>query len=61
VSFSRQALAATGLNGGAQSTVDGLTFTWPAVPDGQPDNIAADGSRLTLNLPATAAAAALFP
>jgi hypothetical protein len=53
VSFSRQALAAAGLTGGAQSTVDGLAFTWPGVPAGQPDNVGADGSQLVLDLPAT--------
>jgi hypothetical protein len=54
VSFSRQALAAAGLTGGTQSTVDGLGFTWPDVPPGQPDNIGAAGAELTLSLPATA-------
>jgi len=54
VSFSRQALATAGLTAGAQSTVDGLAFTWPAVPAGEPDNIAGGGVQLTLRLPATA-------
>jgi predicted alpha-1,2-mannosidase len=54
VSFSRQALAAAGLTGGATSTVDGLSFTWPAVPGGQPDNIGTDGGQLTLSVPTSA-------
>jgi hypothetical protein len=54
VSFSRQALAAAGLTADVSSTVDGLAFTWPGVSAGEPDNIATDGSRLTLAVPATA-------
>ncbi|MEV5966390.1 GH92 family glycosyl hydrolase [Kribbella sp. NPDC051952] len=52
VSYSRQALAAAGLTPGGVSTVDGLSFTWPDVPTGDPDNIPADGQLLNLNLPA---------
>jgi predicted alpha-1,2-mannosidase len=55
VSFSRQALAAAGLVGGAPATVDGLAFTWPNLPAGEPDNIAAPRAVLTLaGVPATA-------
>jgi predicted alpha-1,2-mannosidase len=52
VSYSRQALAAAGLVPGATGTVQGLTFTWPDVPAGDPDNVPADGQLLNLNLPA---------
>jgi hypothetical protein len=54
VSYSRQALAAAGLASGATVTKEGLTFTWPAVPVGDPDNVPADGQLLNLNLPAGA-------
>jgi predicted alpha-1,2-mannosidase len=54
VTFSRQALAAAGLTPGASSTVDGLAFTWPPVPGGEPDNIAGSGARLNLTVPDTA-------
>ncbi|MFC9691977.1 GH92 family glycosyl hydrolase [Kribbella sp. NPDC056951] len=52
VSYSRQALAAAGLTPGGSGTVQGLTFTWPDVPVGDPDNVPADGQLLNLNLPA---------
>ncbi|WP_405060874.1 GH92 family glycosyl hydrolase [Kribbella sp. NBC_01505] len=52
VSYSRQALAAAGLAPGGAGTVQGLTFTWPDVPVGDPDNVPADGQLLNLNLPA---------
>ncbi|UXY30586.1 GH92 family glycosyl hydrolase [Streptomyces sp. HUAS TT20] len=52
-SYSRQALAAAGLTPGGQSTVDGLTFTWPNSPTGRPDNATAAGQ--TVELPAPAA------
>jgi beta-galactosidase GanA len=42
-SFSEQALTADGLAPGATTTQGGVTFTWPNVPAGQPDNVAADG------------------
>jgi hypothetical protein len=54
VSYSRQALAAAGLTAGGVKTVDGLTFTWPNVPAGDPDNVPADGQLLNLSLPAGA-------
>ncbi len=54
ISLSRQALAAAGLVGGRTATVDGLAFTWPGVPAGEPDNVPADGQRLDLQLPASA-------
>jgi predicted alpha-1,2-mannosidase len=52
VSYSRQALAAAGLTAGGTGTVQGLSFTWPDVPAGEPDNVPADGQLLNLNLPA---------
>ena len=52
VSYSRQALAAAGLTPGGTGMVQGLTFTWPDVPAGDPDNVPADGQLLNLNLPA---------
>ncbi len=52
VSYSRQALAAAGLTPGGTGSVEGLTFTWPDVPVGDPDNVPADGQLLNLNLPA---------
>ncbi|MFD7160847.1 GH92 family glycosyl hydrolase [Kribbella sp. NPDC059898] len=52
VSYSRQALAAAGLTPGGTGTVQGLSFTWPDVPSGDPDNVPADGQLLNLNLPA---------
>jgi len=54
ISYSKQALAAAGLTPGGTATVDGLTFTWPGVPAGDPDNVPADGQRLVLEVPETA-------
>lgn len=42
-SFSEQALTADGLAPGATVNQGGVTFTWPNVPAGQPDNAVADG------------------
>jgi beta-glucosidase len=42
-SFSAQGLAAAGLTQGATVNHDGLTFTWPDVPPGQPDNTVTGG------------------
>ncbi|MGW1034002.1 GH92 family glycosyl hydrolase [Streptomyces antibioticus] len=47
-SYSRQALEAAGLTPGGHGTVEGLTFTWPASPNGRPDNIAAGDQSLDL-------------
>ncbi|MGW3210442.1 GH92 family glycosyl hydrolase [Streptomyces sp. NPDC001135] len=52
-SYSRQALAAAGLTPGGQGTVEGLAFTWPASPDGRPDNATGDGQTIGLPTPAT--------
>ncbi|HEY0475218.1 MAG TPA: GH92 family glycosyl hydrolase [Kribbella sp.] len=54
VSYSRQALAAAGLAPGGTVTKEGLTFTWPGVPAGEPDNVPADGQLLNLDVPAGA-------
>lgn len=45
-SYSRQALAAAGLKGGARVEVSGTSFTWPAAPQGRPDHVAADGQTI---------------
>ncbi|WP_432031460.1 GH92 family glycosyl hydrolase [Streptomyces antibioticus] len=47
-SYSRQALEAAGLTSGGEGAVDGLAFTWPASPNGRPDNIAAGDQNLDL-------------
>ncbi|MEU1542947.1 GH92 family glycosyl hydrolase [Actinacidiphila glaucinigra] len=53
-SYSRQALAAAGLTGGAQGTVTGgLGFTWPDSPAGRPDNASATGQTIELATPAS--------
>ncbi|MBO0827958.1 MAG: fibronectin type III-like domain-contianing protein, partial [Streptosporangiales bacterium] len=41
--FSAQALAGAGIVPGGTVTYDGLTFTWPDVPAGKPDNVEANG------------------
>ena len=50
-SYSAQALAAAGLTPGASFTHDGITFTWPNVASGQPDNVVCNGQ--TILLPGT--------
>jgi beta-galactosidase GanA len=42
-SFSEQALTADGLAPGATAPQGGVSFPWPNVPAGQPDNVVADG------------------
>ncbi|MES4887304.1 GH92 family glycosyl hydrolase [Streptomyces sp. NPDC096012] len=51
-SYSRQALAAAGLNPGGRGTVDGLAFTWPDSPGGRPDNASGAGQNIELATPA---------
>ena len=46
--FSAQGLAAAGLSPGATFTHDGLTFTWPNVPAGLPDNVITAGQTITV-------------
>ncbi len=48
-SYSAQALTAAGLGPGAAVTHDGITFTWPDVPPGQPDNVVAQGQTILLS------------
>ncbi|HSZ43615.1 MAG TPA: glycoside hydrolase family 2 TIM barrel-domain containing protein [Trebonia sp.] len=48
-SYSAQALAAAGLAPGATVTHDGITFTWPDVQPGQPDNVVAQGQTILLS------------
>ncbi len=42
-SYSEQALTAAGFGPGATVHQGGISFTWPNVPAGQPDNVVADG------------------
>ena len=48
-SYSATALANAGLAPGATVTADGVTFTWPSVAAGAPDNILAAGQPMLLN------------
>jgi hypothetical protein len=48
-SYSLQALAAAGLTPGATVSYDGLSFTWPGVPAGQPDNVLALGQTVRVS------------
>jgi beta-galactosidase len=48
-SYSAQALAAKGLAPGATVVHDGLSFSWPAVPAGQPDNVIAMGQTIAVS------------
>ena len=48
-SFSATALAAAGLTPGGPVTADGVTFTWPDVPSGEPDNVVASGQIIALS------------
>ncbi|MGZ4666643.1 MAG: glycoside hydrolase family 2 TIM barrel-domain containing protein [Frankiaceae bacterium] len=48
-SYSAPALTAAGLAAGAGVTHDGITFTWPDVPPGQPDNVLAQGQTILLS------------
>jgi alpha-L-fucosidase 2 len=45
-SFSAQALASVGVTPGASLTYDGITFTWPDVAAGQPDNVIGSGQTI---------------
>ncbi len=47
-SFSAQALAAAGVTPGATVTTRGISFVWPNVPTGQPDNAVASGQAFLL-------------
>ncbi|WP_237404617.1 GH92 family glycosyl hydrolase [Actinacidiphila reveromycinica] len=58
--FSREALAAAGLDGGARGQVSGTTFVWPDAPVGRPDNVVADGQTVQLGDSAKGATRLLF-
>ena len=47
-SYSAQALAASLLTPGGTVSSDGVTYTWPSVSTGQPDNIVAAGQTIPL-------------
>jgi beta-galactosidase len=49
VSYSEQALTAAGLGPGAVLTHDGITFSWPDVLAGQPDNVVAMGQTVLVS------------
>ena len=46
--YSEQALTAAGLGQGAGVTSDGVSYSWPGLPPGQPDNITAAGQTIAL-------------
>jgi len=48
-SYSAQTLTAAGLGPGATVVHDGITFTWPDVQPGQPDNVVAQGQTILLS------------
>jgi alpha-L-arabinofuranosidase len=48
-SYSGQALAAAGLAPGGSVTDGGVSFTWPDVPAGQPDNVLAQGQTVQVS------------
>ncbi|RQW98088.1 GH92 family glycosyl hydrolase [Micromonospora inaquosa] len=50
-SYSVEALAAAGVVPGSRLTTGGITYTWPNVRSGQPDNVIAAGQRLTVYSP----------
>ena len=50
-SYSAEALRAAGVTPGARVTFDGLTFAWPDVQPGTPDNTIAQGQTTTLPTP----------
>jgi beta-glucosidase-like glycosyl hydrolase len=49
LSYSAQALAGDGLTPGAPVSHDGLSFTWPNVSAGEPDNVVAGGQAISLS------------
>jgi len=48
-SYSATGLANAGLTAGATVTADGVTFTWPNVAAGAPDNVLADGQIILMS------------
>ncbi|QFZ78518.1 alpha-1,2-mannosidase [Streptomyces fagopyri] len=59
-SYSRQALAAAGLKGGATTQVSGTSLTWPGTPAGRPDSVTANGQRLDVGAGAEEAERLVF-
>ncbi|MGI5227759.1 GH92 family glycosyl hydrolase [Actinoallomurus sp. CA-142502] len=53
-SYSSQALTAAGLTPGASVTAGGLTYQWPDVAAGKPDNITVGGQTIPVSAPAGA-------
>ncbi|MCP3798174.1 GH92 family glycosyl hydrolase [Allokutzneria sp. A3M-2-11 16] len=53
-SFSRDALAAGGIEGGRPVTVDGVTHYWPGTAPGELDNVFANGQTVNIDSPAGA-------
>jgi len=49
--YSVQALAAAGVAPGSTLTAGGITYTWPNVRSGLPDNVITAGQRLTVSSP----------
>jgi len=52
--YSANALAANGVTPGGAVTAGGVTYTWPTVPAGSPDNIVAAGQTIPVVFPAGA-------
>ncbi|KAA9155805.1 glycoside hydrolase family 92 protein [Amycolatopsis acidicola] len=48
-SYSSDALAAAGATPGGTVTVDGLSYTWPNYPAGDPDNVLAQGQTVNVS------------
>src|SRR5205823_1108571 len=48
-SYSSNALAAAGVQPGGTVTVDGLSYTWPDYPVGEPDNVMAQGQTVNVS------------
>ncbi|MEC3980339.1 GH92 family glycosyl hydrolase [Amycolatopsis sp. H20-H5] len=48
-SYSADALAAAGAAAGGTVTVDGLKYTWPSFPAGEPDNVIAAGQTVNVS------------
>ncbi|MER5514068.1 lectin [Streptomyces sp. NPDC002763] len=55
--FSQNALAAAGVTSGSTLTVDGISYRWPTVTSGQPDNLEMAGQ--TIPMPAGTSGASL--
>lgn len=53
-SYSEQAVTAAGFSPGATVASGGLTYTWPNVAAGQPDNVMAGGQTIPVSAPAGA-------